>query len=129
MAHSGISDAVTANVLNVQAQDFIVQLAAAGWPIRRISRHLGLNQKTIRRYLRHLPRHLPDPKSPTISTAGSETGSDLAPAVLATGLPVGPGLVRPNLDPMGRMAGFGPTVTSEPGGEMAGFAASAAKRR
>lgn len=111
MAHSGISDAVTANVLNVQAQDFIVQLAAAGWPIRR--------------YLRHLP----DPKSPTILTAGSETGSDLAPAVLTTGWPVGPGLVRPNLDPMGRMTGFGPTVTSEPGGEMAGFAASAAKRR
>jgi IS30 family transposase len=53
MAQSGISDAVMANVLNVQAQDSIVQLAAAGWPIRRISRHLGLDRKTIPRFLRY----------------------------------------------------------------------------
>jgi IS30 family transposase len=53
MAQSGISDAVMANVLNVQAQDSIVQLAAAGWPIRRISRHLGLGRKTIPRFLRY----------------------------------------------------------------------------
>lgn len=39
MAHSGISDAVMANLLNVRAQDFIFHLAAAGWPIWRIPRH------------------------------------------------------------------------------------------
>jgi hypothetical protein len=40
---------------NVQAQDFIVQLAAAGGIILRISRHLGLGCIGIRRYLRHQP--------------------------------------------------------------------------
>ena len=106
MAHSGISDAVMANVLNVQAQDSIVQLTAAGWPIRRISRHLGLDRKTIRRYLRQSsdpagppqdPKSptisppgddgSPQPKSPTISTAGSLASSNQFPATLATGLP------------------------------------------
>jgi transposase len=106
MAHSGISDAVMANVLNVQAQESIVQLTAAGWPIRRISRHLGLDRKTIRRYLRQSsdpagpsqdpksPTILtpgddgsPQPKSPTISTAGSLVSSTQSPATLATGLP------------------------------------------
>jgi len=106
MAHSGISDAVMANVLNVQAQDSIVQLTAAGWPIRRISRHLGLDRKTIRRYLRQPsdpagpsqdPKSptistpgddgSPQPKSPTISTAGSLVSSTQSPATLATGLP------------------------------------------
>jgi len=53
MAHSGISDAVMANVLNVQAQESIVQLTAAGWPIRRISRHPGLDRESIRRDLWH----------------------------------------------------------------------------
>jgi hypothetical protein len=94
MAHSSISDAVMANVLNVQAQDSIVQLAAAGWPIRRISRHLGLDRKIIRRYLRHPPdpdAPPPDSKSPTISTAGNEAAPSLAPASLATGFPADPG--------------------------------------
>ena len=105
MAHSGISDAVIANVLNVQAQNSIVQLAAAGWPIRRISRHLGLDRKTIRRYLRHPPDPdgpPPDPKSPTISTAGNEAASGPAPASLATGLTADPRPVPPAVADPGR---------------------------
>jgi transposase len=121
MAHSGISDAVMANVLNVQTQNSIVQLAAAGWPIRRISRHLGLDRKTIRRYLRHPPHPdapPPDPKSPTISTPGEDRGSQPksptistagndaapgpAPASLATGLPAGPRPVPPAVADPGR---------------------------
>jgi hypothetical protein len=114
MAHSGISDAVMANVLNVQAQDSIIQLAAAGWPIRRISRHLGLDRKTIRRYLRHPPdpdAPPPDPKSPTISTAGNKAASGLVTASLATGFPAGPRPVPPAVaDPN---AGFGIVVSTE----------------
>jgi IS30 family transposase len=41
-----------ANVLKVQEQDSIRHLAAAGWSIRRIARQLGLDRKTVRRYLR-----------------------------------------------------------------------------
>ena len=121
MAHSGISDAVMANVLNVQAQNSIVQLAAAGWPIRRISRHLGLDRTTIRRYLRHPPDpdgpppdpksptistpgedRSPQPKSPTISTAGNEAASGPAPASLATGLTADPRPVPPAVADPGR---------------------------
>jgi transposase len=121
MAHSGIPDAVMANVLNVQAQNSIVQLAAAGWPIRRISRHLGLDRKTIRRYLRHPPDpdgpppdpksptistpgedRSPQPKSPTISTAGNEAASGPAPASLATGLTADPRPVPPAVADPGR---------------------------
>jgi transposase len=63
-----------ANVLKVQEQDSITQLAAAGWPIRRIARQLGLDRKTVRRYLRgegsqRTPAEAS--KSPTISTPGS----------------------------------------------------------
>ena len=64
-----------ANVLKVQEQDSITRLAAAGWPIRRIARQLGLDRKTVRRYLRGggtegAPSE--GSKSPTISTPGSE---------------------------------------------------------
>jgi transposase len=105
MAHSGISDAVMANVLNVQTQDSIVQLAAAGWPIRGISRHPGLDRKTIRHYLRHPPdpdAPPPDPKSPTISIAGNEPASGLVPASLATGLTADSGPVPPAVADPGR---------------------------
>ena len=63
-----------ANVLKVQEQDSITQLAAAGWPIRRIARQLGLDRKTVRRYLRGAgAKAAPTEasKSPTISTPGS----------------------------------------------------------
>lgn len=62
-----------ANVLKVQGQEGITSLAVAGWSIRRIARALGVDRKTVRRYLR---RPAPDPgamaasKSPPISTPG-----------------------------------------------------------
>jgi transposase len=56
-----------ANVLKVLEQNMIEQLAAQGWSRRRIARHLGLDRKTVRRYLRA------GAKSPTISTPGSST--------------------------------------------------------
>lgn len=77
MAHSGMSEAVMADVLDGQAPDSIAQLAAVGWSIRRIFRHLGLERETIRRYLRHPPdpeRPPPDPKSPAILTARTGGG-------------------------------------------------------
>ncbi len=68
-----------ANVLKVQDQDSITHLAAAGWSIRRISRQLGLDRKTVRRYLRAAPsataRRTPS-KSP-ISTPGSDLPSEV----------------------------------------------------
>lgn len=63
-----------ANVLKVQEQDSITQLAAAGWPIRRIARQLGLDRKTVRRYLRGAGAKAAPTgasKSPTLSTPGS----------------------------------------------------------
>lgn len=68
-----------ANVLQVQEQDSITSLAAAGWPIRRIARQLGLDRKTVRRYLRRdgAVADPPSPsKSPPISTAGSGGAGD-----------------------------------------------------
>lgn len=67
-----------ANVLKVQDQDSITHLAAAGWPIRRIARKLGLDRKTVRRYLRQAGASSATAsasKSPTISTPGSAAGS------------------------------------------------------
>ena len=55
-----------ANILKVHEQNTIEQLAAQGWSRRRIARHLGIDRKTVRRYLREAA------KSPTISTPGSE---------------------------------------------------------
>lgn len=54
-----------ANILKVLEQNNIHELAAQGWSRRRIARHLGLDRKTVRRYLRD------GPKSPTLSTPGS----------------------------------------------------------
>ena len=53
-----------ANILKVLEQNMIEQLVAQGWSRRRIARHLGLDRKTVRRYLRA------GAKSPTISTPG-----------------------------------------------------------
>ncbi|MEI8312840.1 MAG: helix-turn-helix domain-containing protein, partial [Verrucomicrobiota bacterium] len=89
-----------ANVLKVQDQDSITHLAAAGWPIRRIARRLGLDRKTVRRYLRATPSATAQgtpSKSPPISTPGSDAppdpkspistpGSDLPSEVAATQL-------------------------------------------
>jgi transposase len=54
-----------ANILKVNEQSTIQQLAAQGWSRRRIARELNVDRKTVRRYLRA------SAKSPTISTPGS----------------------------------------------------------
>ena len=41
-----------ANVLKVQLQETIRNLAERGWSRRRIARELAIDRKTIRRYLR-----------------------------------------------------------------------------
>jgi len=61
----GITVRSMANILKVNEQNTIQQLAAQGWSLRRISRHLGLDRKTVRNYVREAA------KSPTISTPGS----------------------------------------------------------
>jgi len=59
-----------ANILKVHEQNTIQQLAAQGWPLRRIARELQLDRKTVRRYL------AADSKSPAISTPGSPVDGD-----------------------------------------------------
>jgi transposase len=61
----GISAGTMANILKVHEQNAISQLAAQGWSQRRIAHELGLDRKTVRRYL------IGEAKSPTISTPGS----------------------------------------------------------
>lgn len=60
-----------ANVLKVQQQQVIRELAERGWKLRRIARELGVDRKTVRRYLA-----VEGSKSPTISTPGSEAGEE-----------------------------------------------------
>jgi predicted transcriptional regulator len=57
------------NILKVHEQNTIQALAAQGWSRRRIARELGLDRKTVRRYLSEAA------KSPTLSTPGSAPGS------------------------------------------------------
>lgn len=54
-----------ANILKVQEQKTIQQLAALGWSQRKIAAELEVDRKTVRRYLDDVS------KSPTISTPGS----------------------------------------------------------
>jgi transposase len=54
-----------ANILKVNEQNTIQQLAAQGWSHRRIAGWLQIDRKTVRRYLAKAA------KSPTISTLGS----------------------------------------------------------
>ena len=64
-----------ANILKVNEQNTIQQLAAQGWSGRRIARELKVDRKTVRRYLQSAA------KSPTISTPGKSG----APPVSALG--------------------------------------------
>ena len=74
------------NVLKSHLRITIATLLGRGESQHEIARRTGVDRKTIRRYLRHPPDPdwpPPDPKSPTISTAGREAASGLAPASLA----------------------------------------------
>lgn len=44
-----------ANILKVNEQNSIQQLAEKGWSRRRIARELNLDRKTVRRYLKAMP--------------------------------------------------------------------------
>ena len=72
-----------ANILKVNEQNTIQQLAAQGWSQRRISRELKVDRKTVRRYLTATAKSptlstpgasLPEVKSPGVSTPGKTTG-------------------------------------------------------
>lgn len=65
-----------ANILKVHEQELIQKLAQK-WSKRRIARELGLDRKTVRRYLRQ-------PKSPTLSTPGTDGQSGASPPTLGT---------------------------------------------
>jgi len=73
-----------ANVLKVNEQNTIQQLAAQGWSRRRIARALQVDRKTVRRYLKAAA------KSPTISTPGSTVK---IPPISTPGDSTGPQLV------------------------------------
>ena len=51
-----------ANILKVNEQNTILELAGKGWSLRRIAQELKIDRKTVRRYLRAAA------KSPSIST-------------------------------------------------------------
>jgi len=76
-----------ANILKVHEQNTIEQLAKQGWSRRRISRHLGIDRKTVRRYLREAA------KSPTISTPGSEEAESSKAPISTPGQATGSELV------------------------------------
>lgn len=83
-----------ANVLKVQEQHTITSLAAAGWSIRRIARTLGVDRKSVRRYLRGtgpVATSEEPSKSSTISTPGS--GEDPPPKSPPISTP-GPGTLE-----------------------------------
>jgi len=76
-----------ANILKVHEQNTIEQLAKQGWSRRRISRHLGIDRKTVRRYFREAA------KSPTISTPGSEEAESSKAPISTPGQATGSELV------------------------------------
>ncbi len=59
-----------ANYLQVSMQQTIITLKNEGWSNRRIARELGINRRTVRRYINL------DASKCTISTAGSEFGNE-----------------------------------------------------
>ncbi len=68
-----------ANVLKVHEQNTILQLAALGWSRKRIALELGLDRKTVRRYLRAAAN------SPPISTPGSGAAESKSPPISTPG--------------------------------------------
>ena len=76
-----------ANILKVQEQSSIQQLAAQGWSRRRIARVLKLDRKTVRRHLNAAA------KSPTISTSGSTEPDSKSPGISTPGVSNGSDLV------------------------------------
>jgi transposase len=81
-----------ANVLKVNEQNTILQLAAQGWSRRRIARALKVDRKTVRRYLKAAA------KSPTISTPGSGPVESKSPGISTPGEPIGSELVEAALE-------------------------------
>jgi len=80
-----------ANILKVNEQNTIHQLAAQGWSLRRIARELQVDRKTVRRYLVAAAKSptistpgvtQPEPPKSPISTAGSAAGPDLVTEAL-----------------------------------------------
>ena len=70
-----------ANVLKVHEQNTILQLAVLGWSRKRIARELGVDRKTVRRYLRA------GAKSPPISTPGSDKAASKSPPISTSDSP------------------------------------------
>jgi len=68
-----------ANILKVNEQNTIQQLAAQGWSGRRIARELRVDRKSVRRYLQAAA------KSPTISTPGSAAAEPKSPTISTPG--------------------------------------------
>jgi transposase len=73
-----------ANILKVNEQNTIEQLAAQGWSRRRIAREMKVDRKTVRRYLEAAA------KSPTISTPGSAPPIESKSPISTPGTPAGP---------------------------------------
>jgi transposase len=81
-----------ANILKVNEQNTIQQLAAQGWSRRRIARELNVDRKTVRRYLRATA------KSPTISTLGSAQAESKSSSISTPGQRTGANLVTAALE-------------------------------
>jgi transposase len=81
-----------ANLLKVHEQNAIQELAAKGWPQRRIAKELNLDRKTVRRYVRAIS------KSPTILTAGSGAVAESKSPISTAGSSMGPELVTEALE-------------------------------
>jgi predicted transcriptional regulator len=67
------------NVLKVSHQEAIRSLHQKGWSRRRIARELGINGRTVKRYIEA------EPKCTTISTAGSEGVGGRTPGISSCG--------------------------------------------